>query len=87
MLFFLNCYLYYIPITDIRKSQPTELVWVSLSDRRTIQKLILVYKEKQGQLPIYLHEIFPTTVKNSNPYNLRNNDDFQSIIRRTEIYS
>ena len=64
-----------------------EIGWVSLSDRRIIQKLILVYKEKQGNLPIYLHEIFPTSVQNSNPYNLRNNDDFQSIIRRTEIYS
>ena len=55
--------------------------------RRIIQKSILVYKEKQDNLPIYLHEIFPTSVQNSNPYNLRNNDDFQSIIRRTEIYS
>ena len=28
-----------------------EIGWVSLSDRRIIQKLILVYNEKQGNLP------------------------------------
>ena len=65
----------------------SEIGWVPLSDRRHIQKLILVFKEKQGNLPIYLHEKFPLTVRESNPYNLRNSADFEAIIRRTEIYS
>ena len=65
----------------------SEIGWVPLSDRRHIQKLILVFKKKQGNLPIYLHEKFPLTVRESNPYNLRNSADFEAIIRRTEIYS
>ena len=55
----------------------TEIGWVSLSDRRHIQKLILAFKEKQGNLPIYLHKKFPLTVQESNSYNLRNSADFE----------
>ena len=64
-----------------------EIGWVSLADRRQIQKLIIVYKYKTGNLPEYLHGIFPDLVSNINNYNLRNNDDFITVSRRTEIYS
>ncbi len=65
----------------------TEIGWVSLSDRRIIQKLTLVYKNKEGLLPTYLSELFPLTVNEATPYNLRNNRDFVTLPRRLEIYS
>ncbi len=64
-----------------------EIGWVSLNDRRNIQKLVIVYKEKTGMLPEYLHILFPPLVAANNPYNLRNNDNFVTMVRRTEIYS
>ncbi len=64
-----------------------EIGWVSLSDRRIIQKLIIVYKLKHEMLPCYLEELFPHLVNEQTPYNLRNNDNFQTIARRTELYS
>ncbi len=64
-----------------------EIGWVSLSDRRKIQKLTLVYKHKHGDLPDYLNDLFPLTVAEGNPYNLRNNNNFTTLARRTEIYS
>ena len=36
-----------------------EIGWVSLSDRRKKQKLILIFKHKNGDLPSYLNEIMP----------------------------
>ena len=32
-----------------------EIGWVSLEDRRKIQKLVTIYKSKMGQLPDYLN--------------------------------
>ncbi len=64
-----------------------EIGWVPLSDRRKIQKLTLVYKHKHGDLPYYLNELFPPTVAEINPYNLRNSNNFITLARRTEIYS
>jgi hypothetical protein len=64
-----------------------EIGWVSLADRRQIKKLIIIYKYKTGNLPEYLRGIFPDLVSNNNNYNLRNNDDFITVSRRTEIYS
>ncbi len=43
-----------------------EIGWVSLSYRRKLQKLILVYNYKTGNLPSYLNELFPLTVNGSN---------------------
>ncbi len=58
-----------------------------MSDRRYMQKLILVYKYKNGVLPDYLNDLFPVTVNEANPYNLRNNMDFVTLARRTEIHA
>lgn len=69
-----------------------EIGWMSLSDRRKMQKLILVYKNKRNELPSYLHELFPPLVQNrfdneNNPYFLRNNNDYITMPQRLEIYS
>lgn len=64
-----------------------EIGWVSLEHRRSIQKLILAYKQKNGLLPSYLHDLFPSTVGDSNDYSLRINDNFITLPRRLELYS
>ena len=64
-----------------------EIGWISLTDRRKIQKHLLIYKEKHGLLPEYLSELFPEPVNRSTQYNLRNSDNFVIPPRRTEIYS
>ncbi len=64
-----------------------EIGWVSLNDRRKIQKLAIIYKVKSGVLPDYLQNLFPPIVADTNRYNLRNSNDFVTIARRTEIYS
>ncbi len=64
-----------------------EIGWVSLESRRKIQKLVIVYKEKSGNLPDYLQNLFPPLVAGNNPYHLRNNNNFVTVARRTELYS
>jgi hypothetical protein len=39
-----------------------EVWWVSISDRRKIQNLVTVFKAKNGLLPQYLENIFPSLV-------------------------
>ncbi len=60
---------------------------VTKKSRRNIQKLVIVYKQKTGVLPEYLHTLFPPLVGENNRYNLRNNDNFVTLARRTELYS
>ena len=56
--------------------------WVSLSDRRLIQKL------RHNLLPEYMQALFPPLVGNrNNPYMLRNNNNFVTVTRRTQLYS
>lgn len=64
-----------------------EIGWVSLADRRKIQKLILLFKYKNGELPGYLSEIMPNTVRDTNNYNLRNREDYSTVVRRLQIYA
>lgn len=64
-----------------------EIGWVSLADRRKMQKLILVFKHSRGELPCYLSDIFPEIVGNNSTYNLRNNENYATVARRLEIYS
>lgn len=63
-----------------------EIGWVSLADRRKMQKLILVFKHSRGELPCYLSDIFPEIVGNNSAYNLRNNENYATVARRLEIY-
>jgi len=60
-----------------------EIRWVSLSDRRLIQKLIIVYKARHNLLPEYTQALFPPLVGNRN----RNNNNFVTVTRRTQLYS
>ena len=64
-----------------------EIGWVSLSDRSKIQKLILMYKNNEGILPQYLIDEMPQLVSNNTSYNLRNSNDLETLVRRTEMYS
>ena len=64
-----------------------EVNWISLSDRRKYQKLILTYKVKTGSTPDYLNDLFPRTVDTASLYNLRNDGDFITVNRRTELFS
>ena len=64
-----------------------EVCWPSLSDRRNIQKYVLMFKQKHALLPEYLSDIFPVSVGDRTHYNLRNNEDFDVPNQRTEIYS
>jgi hypothetical protein len=56
-----------------------------LTERRNIQKFVLVYKAKHNLLPLYLSQFFPPLVENAK----RNNINYMktSMTRRTEIYS
>ena len=65
----------------------SEIGWVPLSDRRTIQKLTLVYKDKHGYLPEYLSDLFPPAVQVTTPYHLRNNNNYVTVQQRLEIFS
>ena len=64
-----------------------EIGWVSLSDRRKLQKLVLIFKYKNGDLPSYLNDLMPEMVRDNNTYNLRNQLDYATVARRLEIYS
>lgn len=64
-----------------------EIGWVSLGDRRLIQKLTTVYKIKNNSVPPFLINIFPELVSDTVPYSLRNRDNFVTVARRTQIYS
>lgn len=64
-----------------------EIGWVSLSDRRIMQKLIIVYKAHQNNVPSYLLNLFPNSVANSTPYFLRNDNNYVTIARRTQIFA
>jgi hypothetical protein len=40
-----------------------EIGWLSLDDGRKLQNFILIYIEKLNLLPLYLSQLFPTTVE------------------------
>ena len=65
----------------------TEIGWLSLSDRRKYQKLILTFKIINGQVPNFLCQLFPSTVGNSTIYSLRNSLDIETLAGRTEIFA
>lgn len=79
-------------VTGLTRSTSTdnlvkEMGWVSLSKRRLFQKLILMYKYNNNQLPSYLNDIYPSNVSETTGYNLRNSLDYATVTRRLEIYS
>ena len=72
-----------VSLTNLYK----EINWISLSERRQYQKLILTFKIRSGETPDYVNELFPRTVDTTTPYALRNAGDFVIMNRRTELYS
>ena len=64
-----------------------EIGWLTLSDRRKYQKLVLTYKIFNGQTPNYLLDIFPPNVNARTQYTLRNANDIDLIAHRTELFA
>ena len=64
-----------------------EIGWLTLSDRRKYQKLVLTYKIFNGQTPNYLLDIFPPNVNARTQYTLRNANDIDLIGHRTELFA
>lgn len=58
-----------------------EIGWVSLSDRRKMQKLTLVFKKKITCYQNIYQTYFPNSVSDTSPYNLRNNQDYVTVPR------
>ena len=65
----------------------SEIDWLSLSDRRRYQKLVIVYKSKNGLIPEFLVDLFPPNVASISQYDLRNNDDYVILNRRTQLFA
>ena len=64
-----------------------EIGWLSLSDRRLFQKVVTMFKIKNGYAPDYLHNLLPPLVAERTNYNLRNVNDVSIVRRRTELFS
>lgn len=64
-----------------------EIGWMSLDDRRKMQKLCIMFKLNQGLLPDEFSNIFPDFVRNVSHYNLRNIENFSSVARRTSLFA
>ena len=58
----------------------------TLQERRSKHKLIIFYKILNGLTPEYLSDLMPPLVSGTNPKNLRNSDNVQSIRARTNIF-
>jgi len=69
-------------ITELYK----ELGWPELSIRRDHHTLSMFYKILNNMAPSYLKELMPSLVKDGQPYNLRNNDDFVAPFCRLLSY-
>ena len=63
-----------------------ELGWLTLSERRKYQKLVLAYKITHNMVPQYLSSLFPQNVGNSVGYNLKSNAEFALLPCRTTLY-
>lgn len=64
-----------------------EIGWLSLSERRSFQKAVLMYKIKNGIAPVYVCNLMPPLVADRTSYNLRNVEDITVLNRRTELFS
>ena len=64
-----------------------EVGWLKLSERRNLHKLYQFYKMQNGLTPLYLTNILPPRIGDVSSYALRNVDDYQQIIARTQMYA
>ena len=62
-----------------------EIARLSLCDRRTYQKYVLMFKVKKKTtiVPEYFPNLFPTTVRTQTTYAVRNIQDYQNLSKRT----
>ncbi len=63
-----------------------EVGWQLLSVRRCIQKLSIMYKANNNQVPSYISNLIPPTVNTISRYNLRNQFDINIPTTRLEVY-
>ena len=64
-----------------------ECGWQTLQERRTNQKLKLMYKVVNDMVPSYISDIIPPTVANVSRYELRNSENISRIPVRTSTFS
>ena len=60
--------------------------WNTLGKRRENHKLTLFYKMIYNFTPSYLSSLVPPSTSNLSRYNLRNSNDLQTIVARTNQY-
>ncbi len=60
-----------------------ETGWVTLQTRREQQKLIMLYKMRNGLTPTFLSDKLPQQVGNATNYPLRNSNNYQLPHART----
>ena len=58
-----------------------------LSDRRRKSKLIMFYKIVNGDVPQYLTDLLPMSVRQRNRYNMRSGYNFSLIRARTNVFN
>ena len=63
-----------------------EIGWLSPSDKREYQKLVIMYKIQNGMAPNYLCNLLPPIVGQRTTCNLRNAVDISILNRRTEVF-
>jgi hypothetical protein len=63
-----------------------ETGWEKLKTRREVRKLVLFYKIVNGQVPDYLTELVPSTVADTNNYNLRSKLNISQPSYRLSTY-
>ena len=63
-----------------------ELGWETLQERRTKHKPVIFYKILNGLTPDYLSDLLLPLVRETNPYNLRNANNIQSLCTRTNLF-
>ncbi len=63
-----------------------EIGWQSLSIRRSVQKLSIMYKATNGETPSYISNLIPPAIHNLTNYNLRNRLNINVPYSRLEIH-
>ncbi len=62
-----------------------EIGWQSLSIRRSVQKLSIMYKAANNETPSYISNLIPPEIQNITNYNLRNRQNINIPYSRLEI--
>ncbi len=76
-----------LPTYTRREYLYLETGWQTLSERRTVRKLCLIYKISNNIAPLYLANKLPANVGTNLNYNLRNSHDITQPYTRTSLYA